>query len=81
MELDSFNLKGRVLPIEIINLIFKIVNNFDEILKLRTLNKFNKLLIEQRLHIYYNQLRQINNQLPIIEFKNLKVQYGDLTSL
>jgi hypothetical protein len=74
MEFDSFNLNGRILPIEIINLIFRYIYNFDEILKFRILNKFNKLLIDQTLHLYYNQLRQFNNQLPIIELKNLNLE-------
>lgn len=74
MTFDTFNLNKEILPIEIINLIYHFIDDFRQLLKLRRINKFNKLLIDQTLHLYYNKLQLLNNQLPVIEFKNITLE-------
>lgn len=74
MSYDTFSCNKELIPIEIINIIYHFVDEFKQLLKLRRINKFNKLLIDQTLHLYYNKLRLLNNQLPVIEFKNITLE-------
>ena len=66
MESFSFNYNGTIIHDDAIILIYKYLE-FGEVLKMRTLNKFNKLLIDENISTFYNKFRTNNTQLPILK--------------
>lgn len=71
MSYISFNLNNEILPTELINKIYLYIDDFEELIKLRVLNKYNKSLIDNNLHLIYTKLRINNEELPSINFKKL----------
>ena len=70
MELFSFNYNGTPVHNDAIVLIYKFLE-FGDVLKMRVLNKFNKLLIDNNIIIFYNKCRINNTQLPVIQAHKL----------
>ena len=74
MEFFSFNYNGTTIHDDAVILIYKYLD-FGEVLKMRMLNKFNKILIDENIITFYNKFRKNNTQLP--KFKKILLDLSD----
>jgi hypothetical protein len=55
MELQYFNYNKNILSKDVIILIYSYLDNFDDILKIRLVNKSNKYIIDENIFYYYKK--------------------------
>ena len=72
MKLSTFNFNETLVHKDAIILIYNHLE-FGDILKMRMLNKFNKLLIDENILVFYSKFRKNNTELPKLDTYNMQL--------